>query len=115
MYSNIAYKKVMIIIMVLILLFISVISFLSVKSYNNPTLVGKWWSLETGEKVSFDENGLVRLSGAEQTGRYTILSSSKMSYTIDNKTFTMYYHLKGRSLSWGTDEAKLESFIKSSF
>jgi hypothetical protein len=97
------------------LLLISFLSISSLKSYNKPTLIGKWKSLETGEEVFFTENGEVTFTNTSKSGRYTILSSSKMEYTIDNKTFIMYYVLDGRNLSWGLDEEKLEIFIKSPF
>lgn len=109
-----AYKNLIFIVTLVMLLLICFLSFSSLKNYNNPTLVGKWKSLETREEVFFTDNGLVTFKNTSKTGKYTILSPTKMEYTIDNKTFIMYYVLDGRNLSWGVDEDKLELFIKHS-
>lgn len=111
-YKFFNYKFFIFIIALIMLLFICFVSFSSLKNYNSPTLIGKWESLETGEEVSFSNNRLVTFKNTSKTGQYTILSPTKMEYTIDNKTFIMYYALDGRNLSWGIDENKLELFIK---
>ncbi|MDF2877277.1 MAG: hypothetical protein K0S30_373 [Clostridia bacterium] len=114
-YTFFAYKKLVLLSMIVILFVISFISLYSLKNYKNPPLVGKWTSLETGEEISFTTSGLVKFKNTSKTGTYTLISTSKMEYTIDNKTFVMYYYLEGRSLSWGVDNDSLEKFIKPSF
>lgn len=114
-YTFFASKKLVLFSLMLILLVMSFISLYSLKNYENPPLVGKWTSLETGEEISFTDNGIVKFKSTAKTGTYTLISASKMEYTIDNKTFVMYYHLEGRNLSWGVDNESLEQFIKPSF
>ncbi len=110
--SRLTSKKIIFIAVLLIILVVSFLSFSAFKSYSIPTLIGKWKSLETGQEISFTEDGLVTFKDTTKVGTYTILSSSKMEYTIDNKTFIMYYYLEEKHLSWGIDEKDLELFTK---
>lgn len=114
-YSDRTNKKIYFIVMIAVLLFLSTLSFLAVKKMSYPSLVGKWRSLETGQQVIFTENGEVKLEKPSDAGKYTILSSSKMQYTINRKSFIMYFEIKDKNLLWGTDKNHLEVFIKSYF
>ncbi|WP_069997702.1 hypothetical protein [Cellulosilyticum sp. I15G10I2] len=106
-------KKNIFIVLLLILLGCSFLSLSAYRNYNTPTLIGKWKSHETNQVITFTEEGLVTFDNTNKTGVYTILSPSKMEYTIDNKTFIMYYYLEGRNLSWGINNDTLEHFSKS--
>lgn len=79
-------------------------------TYENPGLVGKWVSTETGESIKFTEDEHVKLSSSTLTGTYHIISPNTMEYTIDGLTFTMFYRIEDRYLYWGMNEETLECF-----
>lgn len=78
--------------------------------YENPTLVGKWVSTETGATIKFTADEHVNLSTSTLTGTYHIISPNTMEYTIDGLTFTMIYRIEDRYLYWGINEETLECF-----
>lgn len=75
-------------------------------------LQGTWESQETGQILTFTDQGSVEFEGNLPNGIYHILSPNTMEYTIDKKTFIMNYRIDGQVLYWGTDENKLECFDK---
>ncbi len=70
------------------------------KIYNNPSMIGKWTSLETGIEVEFTEEGIVNVEGV-QTGAYIIKPPNLLVYDIEGYTFEMNYKINQRSLTWG--------------
>lgn len=99
--------------MFLLIISVLAVSFLVLKSmnyYENPTLIGKWVSTETGDTIKFTEDENVKVSASSLTGTYHIISPNTMEYTIDGLTFTMYYRIEGRYLYWGMNDEALECF-----
>ena len=43
-------------------------------------------------------------------GTFVLLAPNRLSYTIDDKVFEMYYTLEGRTLKWGMSEDVCEVF-----
>lgn len=84
----------------------------TLEAYNNPSLVGKWVSDETGELVVFNEDGTVSVAGEIDSPTYQKLTPNKMLYHIEGKQFEMYYNLEGRTLVWGMNEENTESFTR---
>lgn len=80
------------------------------KQYQNPALYGKWLSKETGEVVEFKKNGTVILEGSKERPSYKIISSERMEYNVEDKTFQMKYALDGRTLKWGMTNDTMEIF-----
>lgn len=78
----------------------------------NIVLQSTWRSEETGQVLTFNENNHVEFEGDLPDGIYHILSPNTMEYTIDDKTFKMFYHIEENKLYWGIDETHLESFVK---
>lgn len=78
--------------------------------YENPSLIGKWVSTETGTTIKFTQDERVIISASALTGTYHIISPNTMEYTIDGLTFTMLYRIDDRYLYWGMSEEALECF-----
>lgn len=103
-----------------ILLIISIILFLFIAfgilywTYKNqaPSLTHKWQSDETGVILTFTEEGTVTFENELPNGTYHIMSPNTMEYTIDNKTFLMFYRIDEKKLYWGVNEEALESFSR---
>lgn len=68
--------------------------------YNNPPLIGKWVSLETGKTVEFTEEGWVNVDDMK-IGDYSIKEANTMIYQVDGHDFEMYYNIEERNLIWG--------------
>lgn len=85
-------------------------SLYGIEKYNNPQLYGKWVSTETKEEIIFNENGTVTLNDIIYTPKFQVVSSNRMVYTVEEKTFETYYQLDGRSLQWGLSEKSMEQF-----
>ncbi|MEF9960450.1 MAG: hypothetical protein RR448_12285 [Niameybacter sp.] len=82
----------------------------TIERYNQPELVGKWVSTETGDVVGFNENGTLSLNDSTQMSTYKILSPNQLLYNIEDKQFEMYYNLEGRILTWGLSVDTVETF-----
>lgn len=103
-----------------ILLIMSIILFLFIAfgilywAYKNqaPSLTHKWQSDETGVILTFTEEGTVTFENGLPNGTYHIMSPNTMEYTIDNKTFLMFYRIDEKKLYWGVNEEALESFSR---
>lgn len=85
-------------------------SLYTIEKYNNPSLYGKWISTETHEEIIFNEEGTVTVSEAIYMPEFDLTAPNKMLYTIEDKTFEMYYELDGRSLYWGISKDYMEEF-----
>ncbi|NLI90486.1 MAG: hypothetical protein GX366_08825 [Epulopiscium sp.] len=94
------YRKILIVAVLVII--ISTLIILSYKYYNNPSLIGKWKSLETGIVVEFTEEGIVKVNSVD-TGDYTLNSSDLMVYVVEGHEFNMIYKIEGRNLIWGLE------------
>ena len=100
-------KSIFLIIVSVLVISFFVLSF--VHHYEEPKLIGRWVSTETGVTVKFTKGEKVTISTSPLTGTYHIISPNTMEYTIDDLTFTMYYHIEDRSVYWGLTEAEAES------
>lgn len=87
-------------------------SMYTIKTYQNPTLYGKWVSKSTGEKLEFKEDGTVLLEGVTYSPSFSLPEPNKMLYTIGDKVFNMCYNVEGRTLEWGTERGEKEIFVK---
>ncbi|MGL4362562.1 MAG: hypothetical protein ACRCSG_04730 [Cellulosilyticaceae bacterium] len=98
------------------IIFISIImivctgTLFSVQNYGNPNLYGKWKSEETNKTIQIKKNGQIQMKDTGKIGKFIILSSDTMSYTVDDKTFNMFYQLNGRQLEWGLSQLTPETF-----
>jgi len=83
-------------------------------TYKNqaPSLTHKWQSDETGVILTFTNEGTVTFENDLPNGSYHIMSPNTMEYTIDNKTFLMFYRIEKDKLYWGVNEDALESFSR---
>ena len=106
------HKKIIALLSISLFIVFSFFSFSIIKLYETPTLEGKWRSEETGDEVTFLENGTVILDNTNETGTYYITSPNSMEYSVENYTFQMIYRIEDRKLYWGTDEANMECFKK---
>lgn len=77
-----------------------------------PSLTHKWQSDETGVILTFTNEGTVTFENNLPNGSYHIMSPNTMEYTIDNKTFLMFYRVEKDKLYWGINEEALESFSR---
>lgn len=103
-------KKLWMLLLIVSVLAVSFLTLGSMNDYENPSLIGKWLSTETGSTVKFTEDERVVLSASSLTGTYHIISPNMMEYTIDGLTFTMSYRIEGRYLYWGINDEALECF-----
>lgn len=104
------YNSFRIIAVTVFITFVAVGALYSVQTYNNPSIEGKWQSLETGEVVEFTKDGQVLLNDTGYIPEYQVVGNNQMEYTIDDKQFTMEYTLEGRTLKWGLLGQPLEEF-----
>lgn len=100
-------KRPMMIIMALMIIISLIIgAVMTFKAhYNNPSLIGKWISEETGKVVEFTEDGVLIVDELK-TGKYILESPQVMIYEVEGYTFEMEYHINQRSLVWGLPEEK---------
>lgn len=75
------------------------------KTYNNPLIIGKWISNETGKEVEFTQDGMVNVDKIK-AGDYIISSPNLLVYDIEGYTFEMNYKINQRSLVWGIPGAE---------
>lgn len=76
----------------------------------NKTLFDKWESTESGQILRFYEDGRVKIKGNDIDAFFEIKGDNHMLYTIEGKTFDMYYRFDDDNLYWGTDINNLEIF-----
>lgn len=81
-----------------------------IHTYNTPGLFGRWQSEETQKIVEFKKDGRVILKESTVKPTFVLLAPNRLSYTIDDKVFEMYYTLEGRTLKWGMSEDVCEVF-----
>lgn len=98
--------------LIISILILSFFSLAFVKSYETPTLLGRWISEETGTILEFTSKGTVIIKDSTMKGIYHIISPDTMEYTINDFSFIMSYAIEGRNLYWGIDENHLESFVR---
>lgn len=94
----------------LFMVFIAVGILYGVEKFNNPSLVGKWKSVDTGEMITFSTNGEVIIEEDTYIPKYKVIGPNKMEYTVDEKDFVMEYFIEGRTLKWGIEGNELEEF-----
>ena len=95
---------------IVMLFFICSATLLGVHTYNTPDIYGKWQSEETKKIIEFKQDGTVILKTANEVGEFELLTPNKLSYTIQDKLFIMYYILEGRTLKWGFSKENVEVF-----
>jgi len=91
------------------------ICFLALKfiyTLQDDSLQNTWKSEETGQVLTFMEDGKVEFESDLSNGIYHILSPNAMEYTIDGKTFKMNYYIEDNKLYWGIDKEHMECFSK---
>ena len=103
-------KRFWMFILIVSVLAISFLILETTNDYENPSLIGKWVSTETGITIKFTKDERVIISASSLTGTYHIISPNTMEYTIDGLTFTMFYRIEDRYLYWGMNEEALECF-----
>ncbi|MGL4798833.1 MAG: hypothetical protein ACRCWY_05470 [Cellulosilyticaceae bacterium] len=93
-----------------ILVIFCAVTLYGIHTYTNPSIYGKWCSLETNKTIEFKKDGKVILEDSSQKPTFKLLEPHQMSYSVEQKVFDMYYALEGRELKWGMDETNVESF-----
>ena len=96
---------------IIVILLIGSIGILQWVDYNDTkSLIDTWQSEETNQILSFTTDGRVISKSNPSINTYRIISPTLLEYTIDDKTFQMYYHIEDDILYWGLNELNLEKF-----